>query len=311
MFKHSPYPLSLDQIHEFENLELVAGLVVEGFITGLHKSPFHGFSVEFAEHRIYNSGESTRHIDWKLYGRTDKLFVKKYEEETNLRSYLVIDTSSSMFFPYRDNKKMSKLAFSVVSAAALIHLLRKQRDAVGLTLFSNQIDLQTPSRLSPVHARYLFSELQKLIDPSYHSLNRITSAAESLHHIAENTHKRSLIILFSDMLTAEDPAEIFAGLQHLRHKKHDVILFHVTDKKLEQDFLYGNRPFRFIDMESGKELKINPNNIREEYSSAMTKFINELKLRCGQYNIDLVEADINEGFREVLLPYLLKRSRLH
>ncbi|PIP53792.1 MAG: DUF58 domain-containing protein [Bacteroidetes bacterium CG23_combo_of_CG06-09_8_20_14_all_32_9] len=305
------YPLKLDQIHEFDNLELVAKLVVEGFITGLHKSPFHGFSVEFAEHRIYNAGESTRHIDWKLYGRTEKLFVKKFEEETNLRSYIVIDTSSSMLFPYHDNKKISKLVFSVVSAAALIHLLRRQRDAVGLTLFSNQIDLQTPSRLSPVHARYLFSELQKLINPDFNALKRTTSAAKSLHLIAENTHKRSLIILFSDMISSENPDEIFTALQHLRHNKHEVILFNVTDKQLEQKFLFGNRPFRFIDMETTAELKLNPNNVREEYTQAMKKFITELKLRCGQYNIDLVEADINESFTEVLQPYLLKRSKLY
>ena len=305
------YPLKLDQIHEFDNLELVAKLVVEGFITGLHKSPFHRFSVEFAEHRIYNAGESTRHIDWKLYGRTEKLFVKKFEEETNLRSYIVIDTSSSMLFPYHDNKKISKLVFSVVSAAALIHLLRRQRDAVGLTLFSNQIDLQTPSRLSPVHARYLFSELQKLINPDFNALKRTTSAAKSLHLIAENTHKRSLIILFSDMISSENPDEIFTALQHLRHNKHEVILFNVTDKQLEQKFLFGNRPFRFIDMETTAELKLNPNNVREEYTQAMKKFITELKLRCGQYNIDLVEADINESFTEVLQPYLLKRSKLY
>ncbi|MBI5541193.1 MAG: DUF58 domain-containing protein [Bacteroidia bacterium] len=304
------FPLKLDQIHELDNLELVAGSVVEGFITGLHKSPFHGFSVEFAEHRIYNTGESTRHIDWKLYGRTDKLFVKKYEEETNLRSYIVIDTSSSMLFPYQDNKKLSKLTFSVVSAAALIHLLRRQRDAVGLTLFSNEIDLQTPSRLSSVHARHLFNELQKLINPNFTALKRTTSAAKSLHIIAENTHKRSLIILFSDMISSEDPEEIFAALQHLRHKKHDVILFHVTDKKLEQEFSFGNRPFRFIDMESGAELKLNPNNIREEYTISMQKFLSQLKLKCGQYQIDLVEADINENFSEVLQAFVIKRSKL-
>jgi uncharacterized protein (DUF58 family) len=308
--QNSSFPIKLDQIHELDNLELVAGSVVEGFITGLHKSPFHGFSVEFAEHRIYNTGESTRHIDWKLYGRTDKLFVKKFEEETNLRSYIVIDTSSSMLFPYRDNKTNSKLTFSVVSAAALIHLLRHQRDAVGLTLFSNEIDLQTPSRLSSVHARHLFTELQKLISPDFTALKRTTSAAKSLHIIAENTHKRSLIILFSDMISSEDPEEIFAALQHLRHKKHDVILFHVIDKKLEQDFSFGNRPFRFIDMETGAELKLNPNNIREEYTLAMKKFLSQLKLKCGQYNIDLVEADINENFSEVLQPFILKRSKL-
>ena len=309
--QNASFPIKLDQIHELDNLELIAGNVVEGFITGLHKSPFHGFSVEFAEHRIYNTGESTRHIDWKLYGRTDKLYVKKFEEETNLRSYIVIDTSSSMLFPYRDNKKISKLTFSAVSAAALIHLLRRQRDAVGLTLFSNEIDVQTPSRLSTVHSRHLFNELQKLISPDFTALKRTTSAAKSLHLIAENTHRRSLIILFTDMISSEDPEEIFAALQHLRHKKHEVILFHVTDKKLEQDFSFGNRPFRFIDMESGAELKLNPNNVREEYTSAMKTFLSQLKLRCGQYNIDLVEADINESFSEVLQPFILKRSKLY
>jgi len=188
------YPYLLEQIHEFDNLELIAKQVVEGFITGLHKSPFHGFSVEFAEHRIYNTGESTRFIDWKLFGRTEKLFVKKFEEETNLRCYIVLDTSSSMLFPYKDNKKNSKLAFSVVSAAALINLLRRQRDAVGLSLFSNQVDLHTQSRLSTVHTRFLFSELQKLIAPTFNALERTTSAAQSLHTIAENAHKRSFII---------------------------------------------------------------------------------------------------------------------
>ena len=305
------FPSHLEQIHEFDNLELIARQVVEGFITGLHKSPFHGFSVEFAEHRIYNTGESTRYIDWKLFGRTEKLFVKKYEEETNLRCYVVIDTSSSMLFPYKDNKKMSKLAFSVVSAAALINLLRRQRDAVGLTLFSEEIELQTESRLSSVHTRFLFSELQKLVDPDFNALDRTTSAAKSLHNIAENTHKRSFIILFSDMLSSENPEDIFAAIQHLRHKKHDVLLFNVTDHTLEKEFSFSNRPYRFIDMESGQELKLNPNNIREDYSKAMHKYMADLKLKCGQYNIDLIEADINNTFSEVLLPFLIKRSKLH
>lgn len=303
--------LKLENINEFNNLEIVAKLVVEGFITGLHKSPFHGFSVEFAEHRIYNSGESTRYIDWKLYGRTDKLFVKKYEEETNLRSYIVIDTSSSMMFPYRENKRISKLGFSVVCAASLIQLLRNQRDAVGLTTFNNDIELQTPSKLSLVHSKLLFSELQKLINPGFESLKRTTSAAKSLHTIAENTHKRSLIVIFSDMISSEQPDEIFSALQHLRNKNHEVILFNVIDKKLEQDFSFGNRPYRFIDMETGTEMKLNPNNVRNEYVKAMSNYLQNLKSRCGQYKIDLVEADINNSFNEVLQSYLIKRSKLY
>ena len=232
--QNANYSLKLENINEFNNLEIIAKLVVEGFITGLHQSPFHGFSVEFAEHRIYNSGESTRHVDWKLYGKTDKLFVKKYEEETNLRSYILIDTSSSMMFPYKENKKISKLGFSVVCAASLLQLLRNQRDAVGLATFNNDIDLHTPSKLSLVHSKLLFAELQKLISPGFESLKRTTSAAKSLHAIAENTHKRSLIVIFSDMISSEQPDEIFSALQHLRHKNHEVILFNDTDKKLEQ-----------------------------------------------------------------------------
>lgn len=309
--QNANYLLKLENINEFNNLEIVAKLVVEGFITGLHKSPFHGFSVEFAEHRIYNSGESTRNIDWKLYGKTDKLFVKKYEEETNLRSHIIIDTSSSMLFPYHDNKKISKLTFSVVCAASLIQLLRNQRDAVGLTTFNNEIDLQTPSRLSVVHSKLLFTELQKLISTDFVSLKRTTSAAKSLHAIAESTHKRSLIVIFSDMISSEQPNEIFSALQHLRHKNHEVILFNVIDKKLEQDFSFGNRPFRFIDMETGNEMKLNPNNVRNEYVKAMNNYLQNLKSRCGQYNIDLVEADINNTFNEVLQSYLIKRSKLY
>ncbi len=309
--QNTNYSLKLEQINEFNNLELVAKLVVEGFITGLHKSPFHGFSVEFAEHRIYNSGESTRHIDWKLYGKTDKLFVKKYEEETNLRSHIVIDTSSSMLFPYNEDKKISKLTFSVICAASLIQLLRNQRDAVGLTTFSNNIDIQTPSKLSVVHSKLLFAELQKLLSKDFISLKRTTSAAKSLHTIAENTHKRSLIIIFSDMISSEQPDEIFSALQHLKSKNHEVILFNVTDKKLEQDFSFGNRPFRFIDMETGDEMKLNPNNVREEYVKSMKNYFQNLKSRCGQYNIDLVDADINNTFNEVLQSYLLKRNKLY
>jgi uncharacterized protein (DUF58 family) len=304
------YPYSLDQIHDFDNLELVAQLVVEGFITGLHKSPYHGFSVEFAEHRIYNPGESTRNVDWKLFGRTDRLYVKKFEEETNLRACLVLDTSSSMLFPYRDNRKISKLTFSAVCAAALINLLKTQRDAAGLALFSSEIHVQTGSRLTTTHLRWLFNELQKLVDPEFQPLNKTTSASDALHQIAESIHRRSLVIIFSDLLSDEDPGEVFSALQHLRHNKHDVILFHVTDRELEQDFAFRNRPYKFIDLESGSELKLNPNEIRSSYIKSMGERIAELKLRCGQFNIDLVEADINEPFRNVLQSFLVKRSKL-
>ncbi|HBS87602.1 MAG: hypothetical protein A2W91_15170 [Bacteroidetes bacterium GWF2_38_335] len=301
----------IQQIQQFKNLEFVAKQVVEGFITGLHRSPFHGFSVEFAEHRIYNSGESTKHIDWKLYARTEKLFTKRFEEETNLRSYLVIDRSSSMLFPYNEKSVFNKLFFSVYCAASMIYLLRKQRDAVGLSIFSDKIDLYTRSRLSNVHAQILFTELEKLLNPTAEDLNRQTSAAEALHEIAEKTHKRSLIVVFSDMFDGGDKENLYSALQHLRYKKHEVILFHVTDHKLEENFEYHHRPYKFIDLESGKELKLNPNEIKEKFRETYSKYKSEIKLKCAQYAIDLVEADINKDFSEVLMAYMIKRASLY
>jgi uncharacterized protein (DUF58 family) len=308
------YKIDLNRIQQFDSLEFIAKQVVEGFITGLHKSPFHGFSVEFAEHRLYNTGESTKHIDWKLYGRTDKLFVKRYEEETNLRCRIVIDNSSSMYFPATGNPsidKPNKITFSVYAAAALINLLKKQRDAVGLSLFSDTVELHTGARSTTVHQKYLYSELEKLLKPIGEDIHRRTFASKALHEIAEQVHKRSLILIFSDMFeNGKDAEELFGALQHLRHNKHEVVLFHVVDQNKEIEFNFDNKPYKFIDMESGKELKLHPNEVREQYTKAVQAFKKELKLRCGQYRIDFVEADINKGFRQVLLPYLLKRDKL-
>ncbi|HRZ42428.1 MAG TPA: DUF58 domain-containing protein [Bacteroidales bacterium] len=301
-------------IDPFSPLEILARQVVEGFITGLHKSPFHGFSVEFAEHRLYNPGESTRHIDWKLYGKTEKLFVKRYEEETNLRCQLIIDNSSSMYFPVIDKvtvENPNKATFSVYCAAAIMHMLRQQRDAAGLSLFSSGIELQTRCRSSNVHYKFLYSELEKLLDQYQPEQKRLTSAAKALHEIAEAIHRRSLVVLFSDMFDTEaDPAELFDALQHLRYNKHEVIFFHVVDQPGEIEFDYDNRPHRFIDMESGEVVRLNPNEIREEYKARLTSFQKELKVRCDQYHIDFVEANIRMGFRQVLLPYLVKRQKM-
>lgn len=306
-----------DNLHayqEFSKLELLAREVVEGFITGLHKSPFHGFSVEFAEHRLYNTGESTRHIDWKLYARTEKLFVKRYEEETNLRCQLVIDNSSSMYFPYDDTSKEAhnKMSFSVHSAAAIIHLLRGQRDAFGLSVFGNKVDVHTPAKSSNLHAKILYNELDNLLKLPAVEQQRKSFTADALHQIAENIHRRSLVIIFSDMLdnSGKSNDEVFAALQHLRHNKHEVVLFHVVDKSKELDFEFENRPYHFVDLETGEELKLNPNEVKEAYVKSAKNYESELKLKCGQYRIDFVEADINSGFRQVLLPYLLKRQKM-
>ena len=303
----------IEQFHQFDNLGLIAREVVEGFITGLHRSPFHGFSVEFAEHRLYNQGESTKRVDWKLFARTDKLFVKQYEEETNLRCQLVIDTSSSMLFPYSKGKKrlQNKLAFSVYTAAALIYLLRKQRDAVGLTLFSDEIEFNSNPRISSVNAEVMYSELAKLIQPENAHLRKTTNTTQVLHQIAENIHKRSLVVIFSDMLDGSDTDELFSALQHLRYNKHEVILFHVTDRALEREFDFGNRPHKFVDLESGQTIKLNPWEVKNHYASTVNSYFEELKVKCGQYNIDLAEADINDNFNQVLFSYLVKRKRLH
>ena len=303
--------LTKDSIAQFGNLEILAKQVVEGFITGLHKSPFHGFSVEFAEHRLYNKGESTKHIDWKLYARTDKLFVKRYEEETNLRCQFMVDVSSSMHFP-KDDSKLNKLEFSAMAVASLIELLKKQRDAVGLSLFSDEFKLETPAKTNQAHQRYIYSELEKLLNKEHQLEGQPTQIVEAIHHFAEKIHKRSLVFIFSDMLDGDlmNNEEAFSALQHLRHKKHEVVLFHVMDKAKELELGYENRPTVFVDMETSEEVRLNPSQIREEYKAKLSDYQSTLKLKCGQYQIDYVPTHIDEGVYPVLLQYLIKRSKL-
>jgi uncharacterized protein (DUF58 family) len=307
-------PINQQETHQISHLELLARQVVEGFITGLHKSPFHGFSVEFAEHRLYNSGESTRHIDWKLYGRTDKLFVKRYEEETNLRCQIIIDNSSSMHFPGKElieKGVMNKITFSVHCAASLMHMLKMQRDAVGLSLFSDHLEENTPARSSSLHHKLLYMKLEEAMDSGKNENGKRTAAATALHQIAESIHKRSLVILFSDMMDSGDSNEdLFSALQHLKYNKHEVILFHVTDKKHEEEFSFENRPYEFIDVETGETVKVHSSQVKELYLDRMNKAKHDLMLRCAQYKIDFVEADIHKGYRQVLLPYLIKRQKM-
>lgn len=299
--------LNRSQIQPFKNLELLAKKVVEGFITGLHKSPFHGFSVEFAEHRLYNAGESTRHIDWKLFARSEKLFIKRYEEETNLRCQIVIDISGSMLFP--KDTATNKLTFSVYAAAALCELLKQQRDAVGLTLFENQITTHYPAKASPLHQKIIINALEEVLQNQTQVTS--TNATSALNQVAEVIHKRSLVVIFSDMFdTNSDNEQLFSALQHLKYKKHEVVLFHVVDKSKELDFEFENKPYHFIDLESGEEIKLNPTQIKQQYQQHIANFNNALKIKCGQFEIDFVEADINKGFDTVLYTYLVKRSVL-
>ena len=297
----------LKEVQQIKNLEFMAKQVVEGFIVGLHKSPFHGFSVEFAEHRLYNPGESTKNIDWKVFARTDKLFTKQYDEETNLRCHVIIDTSSSMYYPSKKDV-INKLNFSVLSAAGLIELFRKQRDAAGLALFSDKIDLITKAKSNVVHINGLYHEMEKLLGNE--KLNKTTHAASCLHAIADQIHKRSLVIVFSDMMQQENSEDIFAALQHLKHNKHEVILFHIVDRKHEINFDFDNRPYLFVDMENGAEVKLHANEVKAKYTEHMQAYEKALKLKCAQYKIDFVAADINKPFNQVLTPYLLKRTKM-
>lgn len=300
---------SYENLQLTTNLELLAQQVVEGFITGLHKSPFHGFSVEFAEHRLYNIGDSVRNIDWKLFAKTDKLFSKRYEEETNLRCQFVIDSSSSMYFP---DDNYNKLTFSVQSTAALMYLLKKQRDAFGLSLFTNQLDLNTAAKSTNTHQKYLFSQLEQVLQSP--KMNIQTNLALALHQIADLIHKRSLVVVFSDMMqTVHDEDKInalFSALQHLKFNKHEVIIFNVTDKSKEVDFDFANRPYRFIDMETGAVLKAHTSKVKNAYLEEMSSYRQKLTLKCAQYKIDIVDADINTGFDQVLQGYLIKRQRM-
>ena len=307
--------ISQNEIKTIENLEFFANQVVEGFITGLHKSPYHGFSVEFAEHRLYNTGESTRNIDWELFARTDKLFVKRFEEETNLRCQLVIDRSSSMHFPIQkklNSKTPNKIGFSILASAALMNLFKRQRDAVGLSVYSDIVHTHTRSRTNISHHKNLLWQLESLAKPFTKDLKESTSSVEALHEISERINKRSLVILFSDLLDSqENPQDFFSALQHLKYNKHEVIIFHVIDRSKELNFEFDARLHKFVDLETGEEIKVNPLEIKEEYVNQMSLFEQEFKLRCGQYNIDFIPVDCANGFESVLLSYLLKRKKLY
>ncbi len=291
-----------------ENLELVAKQVVEGFIIGLHKSPFHGFSVEFAEHRLYNNGDELRHIDWRVFGRTDRLFVKKFEEETNLRCCVAIDMSSSMLFP-EDSKRINKLQFSCVAAASLFNLFKKQLDASALALFSDEIEYFSPARSSQSHYRLLLHQLERVIESK--DVNKTTNASNALHTIAEQMKRRSLVIIFTDMMDDQEHInDVFEALQHLKYNKHEVILFHTIDGKQEYDFEYENRPMEFVDMETGDKVRLQPQQVKEQYQQQITAFKKMVEDKCHQYKVDYVQVDLSEPVEQVLYAYLLKRNKL-
>ena len=289
------------------SIDFLAKKLVEGFITGLHRSPYHGFSVEFAEHRLYNTGESTRHIDWKVFAKTDRLYTKRYEEETNLRCHILLDTSSSMRYPAATQ---AKLHFAVYASAALSWLLHRQRDAVGITAFADKILEQTPVKSTRSHVQKLFVMLEKWLQPVKEHYP--TDIPAVLHEIANTIHKRSLVVIFSDMFAgAAGHEELLTALMHLRHNKHEVIVFHVMDHRTEVDFAFDNRPHLFVDLETGERVKLRPDEIRQNFITAARQNLAYLRNKCGQLGIDFVEADVAEDFNHIFNAFLIKRAKMH
>lgn len=300
----------INKAHLFQNLELLANQVVEGFISGIHKSPFHGFSAEFAEHKIYNTGESTKHIDWKLFAKTDKLYTKRYEEETNLRCHMILDNSPSMYYPMvkkLDIDHLNKIGYGVLAIAALMKILKKQRDAVGLSVFSDTYNFYAPEKGSERHHQMLLAQLEGML--SQESRAAQTETYQHLHLIAEKIKRRSLIFLFTDMLqTATEDGKLFDALRHLKYNKHQVVLFHLLDHGTEYRFDFENTPKRFWDVETGEHIDLYADNIKEAYTKSMAEYFGALKLKCAQYKIKYVEVDVKADFARVLNTYLVERQ---
>ncbi len=296
-------------ISGFKHLELIANQVVEGFISGMHKSPFHGFSAEFAEHKVYNPGESTKHIDWKLFAKTDRLYTKRFEEETNLRCHIILDNSSSMHFPKVENTKEfynSKIGFSVLAAAVLMNLLKKQRDAVGLSVFSDTYEFYAPEKGSDRHHRMLLNQLENVLELPKKVKN--TNTISFLHQIAEKIHRRSMILLFTDMFQLENDEALFNALQHLKHNKHKVVLFHVVDQKRELAFDFDDTPRRFVDVETGETVAVFAQNVQEAYEKKVTEYFKKLSLICAQNKIKYVEVNVGDPFEKILTTYLAEKQ---
>ncbi len=271
--------------------------MVEGFITGLHKSPYHGFSVEFAEHRPYMPGDEIRTIDWKVYGRTGRYYVKRYEEETNLKAQILLDSSGSMTF---GSGAVTKLEYGSCLAAALAYLMIRQKDATGLTLFDKKIRRHMPPRATMSYLKTLQESLQTNSD------HEETDLAPTLHEIAERIKRRGLIILISDLF--DDPQKVIAGLKHFRHKRHEVIVFHVLDPQ-ERDFAYGGDVI-FEDMETKARMATQPWHIRKSYQDQMRSFIDSYRKECRENNIDYVLLDTRTPFDVALTEYITKRKKM-
>ncbi len=304
-------PTILDRsvIASFSSLELLAKEIVQGFITGLHKSPFHGFSVEFAEHRQYNTGESTRHIDWKLFGRTERLFVKQYEEETNLRCNFLLDVSPSMYYP-REGEQLSKLEYAAYGIAVLVELLQRQRDAFSLSAFDEELLLETEMKSTAQHQEFVYDKLSSLIiQPAKKTGN--TNLVPVLHQKAETLPQRSMVVLFTDFLSRDEPNEaLWDAFRHLTYKKHDVVIFHVYDSKTELNLDFGKRQVKFVDAETGDVVKLNPEGLKALYSERIQEQFTAVERELLQMKMDFCALDIAQPFDAMMRFFLARRKKM-
>jgi len=294
-------------VSKLATMELRARLIVEGFITGLHRSPYHGFSVEFAEHRPYNPGDELRHVDWKVYAKTDRFYVKQYEEETNLRHHVVLDTSPSM--RYKGEAGLSKLEYGSYLAAGLHNLMLKQRDATGLIAFDETVHTMRPPKATPGYLNQLLVTLEQLHEQE--PAGQRTSAAAALDEVAERIGRRSLVVVITDLfenIGAHD--DLLKALRHLRHRGHEVIVFHVLEGQTERRFKFPDRPMLFRDVETGDEVTLQPAQLRDHYEEAVEHFTDTFRRNCLEHDIDFADLDTNEPYDTALMAYLNKRSRL-
>ena len=279
------------------SMSLRARLVVEGYIIGHHRSPYHGFSVEFAEHRSYGPGDEIKHIDWKLFGKTDRLYVKRYEEETNLRAHIILDTSKSMLY---SSAEVSKLSYANSLAASLSYLMINQQDAVGIAKFSEKIDTFIPPKARPSHLTLILSQLDDK------DSGNDTQIGMVLHELADRIKKRGMVILISDLL--DKPENIMKGLKHFRHQNQEVIVFHIQDRK-ESEFDFDTRT-KFFDMETGEEIVTEPWHIRSNYNELISKLESNYKSNCRENLIDYVPLFTDQSLDIGITEYLIKRSKL-
>jgi len=302
--------VEIKEIKSIDQLDLLAKKIVEGYLIGLHRSPFHGFSAEFREHKQYNLGDNLKNIDYKVFARTDKLFVKKFDEETNLRCQMVLDVSNSMYFP--KNVSRNKLVFCATAIASLIHLLKKQRDAFGLTLFTDKVLQDIEPKLTEKNKQLIYSALNSYIhlteNPSQSDI------IDCIHSLAYTLKRRSMVVIFTDLLSTEfthDFEEKFMkSLQHLTFQKHDLILFYVHQAKTELNFDFQNIPTEFVDMETNEKIKLMPSEVRINYMTAVNQKIDIIKKKCIQFGVDFVEADIDDDYHHILSSFLRKRSKM-